>query len=88
MKDELSDEFEDLSATKSIRNFLAHRSPSAKKQMQTALASNDLPVHLRRGEHRIGDVASFLQSKPTPSTEPRLLLYLAGLEEIAEVLCP
>ncbi|TLD71496.1 hypothetical protein FEM03_08205 [Phragmitibacter flavus] len=77
-----------LSATKTMRNFLAHRSGASKNEMQTALAASDLPASLRRGQHTIRDVGSFLRSRPTPQESLRFNQYLQALNQIGNALCP
>lgn len=83
-----ADQSATLAATKSIRNFLAHRSAASKSGVQTALIAADLPVALRRGQHNIRDVGSFLRSRPAPQTPFRLDQYLLALQQIAHALCP
>lgn len=77
-----------LAAAKAIRNFLAHRSAAARADMRTALLAPDLPEPLRRGQHEILDVGSFLCSRPKPQTPPRIEQFLASLEDLTNALCP
>lgn len=77
-----------LVATRQMRNFLAHRSKASKAEMQTALAGGDLHTSLRRGQHAIKDVGSFLRSRPTPQQPQRISQYVDALEALAQALCP
>lgn len=75
-----------LECIKAMRNFMAHRSTSARDKMQTALAKADMPAALKRGGHEIHDVGSYLTSVAGGST--RITQYLNQLTTIGGVLCP
>jgi hypothetical protein len=75
-----------MECIKAMRNFLAHRSTSARDTMQTALAKSNLPASLKRGGHEIHDVGSYLTAQSGGST--RIAQYLTYLESIGTVLCP
>ena len=77
-----------IDATKSVRNYLAHRSTAAKKTMQIALASQNLPVEFRRKKNNIEKVGYFLSSSHKLNAISRLSFYIESLEDIAEKLCP
>lgn len=77
-----------LTACKAIRNFLAQRSKSAKTTMQNELVTADLPSSLRRGQHMIKDVGSFLRSHPTPQEDLRFTQYLTAIKALGSHLCP
>lgn len=83
-----ADQSATLTAAKAIRNFLAHRSIASKCEMQKALIAPDLPAPLRRGQHNVRDVGSFLCSRPAPLTPFRIEQYLPALQQIAHALCP
>jgi hypothetical protein len=74
--------------TKAIRNFLAHRSGSAKNVMQDALINQDLPVEFRRGVNNVDKVGNFLESKPVGESQSRLRFYISEIRNIANQLCP
>lgn len=75
-------------AFKAIRNFLAHRSTSAKKNMQDVLADSNLPQVLRRGQNQVHSVGYYLDSRPNYRDGHRLENYLTESRNIADVLCP
>lgn len=75
-------------AIKAIRNFLAHRSKSAKDNMQDILVMNDLPQGLRRGQNKVHSVGYYLDSRPNYRDGHRLENYLSALRSLANVLCP
>jgi hypothetical protein len=77
-----------IDTTKSVRNFLAHRSTAAQKTMQTALANPDLPVEFKRKTNNIEKVGYFLCSSHKLNAISRLSFYISSLESIAEALCP
>lgn len=77
-----------LETTKSIRNYLAHRSGASKITMQTALTNVRLPAGFRRGANQVHSVGSFLDSTPTGAAKTRLATYLLELRAIAAQLCP
>ncbi|WP_054889865.1 hypothetical protein [Pseudomonas sp. NBRC 111129] len=77
-----------IDSTKSVRNYLAHRSTSAKKAMQIALADPNLPVEFRRKKNNIEKVGYFLHSSHRLNAISRLSFYLDSLKAIAEKLCP
>lgn len=74
--------------TKSVRNFLAHRSTASLNAMQVALASPQLPVGFRRAANQVRNVGSFLDSAPPGLTETRIKAYLQEVRAIATQLCP
>lgn len=75
-----------LESAKDIRNFLAHRSTSARNKMQLSMADANLPPALQKGAHRILDVGSFLSSRHSGQT--RIEQYLDQLISIGQTLCP
>ncbi|WP_136248828.1 hypothetical protein [Halomonas borealis] len=75
-------------AFKALRNFLAHRSASAKRNMQNVLTDHNLPQVLRRGQNRVHSVGYYLDSRPNYRDGHRLENYLAESRIIADVLCP
>jgi hypothetical protein len=78
-----------IEAWQAIRNFLAHRSSSAKLRMQKALADPDLPVALARGaKNDVNDVGSFLRAVPVGQSAARMLAYLHQIRVTAQRLCP
>lgn len=77
-----------LEATKSVRNYLAHRSGASKVTMQAALINARLPAQFRRGTNRVHSVGSFLDSVPAGGGQTRLAAYLTELRAIAGQLCP
>ena len=77
-----------LVAIKEMRDFLAHRSSASKREMQNALANQNLPLALRRGQHNINNVGSFLRARPTPQANYRIQTYLDSLEALGNTLCP
>lgn len=78
-----------IEAWHAIRNFLAHRSSSAKQRMQTALADADLPVALARGAtNKVNDVGSFLRAMPVGLAAARMPAYLDQMRATAQRLCP
>lgn len=77
-----------LEATKAVRNYLAHRSNSSQKRMQTALHNVDLPASFKRGTNKINSVGSFLDSAPKVGAPTRLTSYLSEIKIIAQHLCP
>jgi hypothetical protein len=78
----------EIVAIKTMRNFLAHRSSASKDEMQLALASGALSISLRRGQHQIHNVGSFLRSRPTPNQVYRIQTYLDAFESLGNSLCP
>jgi hypothetical protein len=73
----------------SVRNCLAHRSKSSFGKMNLALQVATLkPAHtsLARGAHRISDIGSFLDARPTAAGPQRLLCFLAAMRSIASRL--
>ena len=77
-----------IDTTKSVRNFLAHRSTAAQKTMQTALANKNLPVEFKRKTNNIEKVGYFLCSSHKVNAISRLSFYVDSLKEIANKLCP
>lgn len=75
-----------LVSTKDIRNFLAHRSTAARDKMQLSMAESDMPTALKRGNHEIHDVGSFLSSYQGAKT--RIEQYLDHFMGIGTTLCP
>lgn len=75
-------------ATKSVRNFLAHRSKASLDMMQTSLQAPNLPQGFRRGANMVHAVGSFLDSKPPASAHTRIEAYLQEVRAIANQLCP
>ena len=74
--------------TKSVRNFLAHRSGASLATMQAALASQNLPAGFRRGANKVHSVGSFLDSVPPGLAQTRIKAYLQEVRAIAGQLCP
>lgn len=77
-----------IDTTKSVRNFLAHRSTAAQKTMQTALANKNLPIEFKRKTNNIEKVGYFLCSSHKVNAISRLSFYVDSLKEIANKLCP
>lgn len=77
-----------LDTTKSMRNFLAHRSTSSLDTMQNALSAPNLPADFRRGANKVRSVGSFLDSVPPGSTQTRIKSYLREVRNIAGHLWP
>ena len=77
-----------LEATKSIRNYLAHRSGASKSTMQAALINTRLPTGFQRGVNQVNSVGSFLGCKPQGAAQTRLATYIAELRAISNQLCP
>jgi len=77
-----------LETTKSIRNYLAHRSGASRNTMQTALTNTRLPAGFRRGANQVHSVGSFLDSTPPGAGQTRLSTYIVELRAIAAQLCP
>jgi hypothetical protein len=77
-----------LETTKSVRNYLAHRSGASLSTMQAALTNARLPVGFRRGANKVHSVGSFLDSTPPGGGQTRLATYLLELNAIAAQLCP
>ncbi|WP_186208238.1 hypothetical protein [Burkholderia gladioli] len=75
-------------ATKSVRNFLAHRSSASLATMQAALASPTLPAGFRRAANKVHSVGSFLDSVPPGAAQIRIKSYLLEVRAIAEHLWP
>ena len=97
LRTDVAEKFEDLDvqawatidAIHAMRNYVAHRSSSAKKEMNRLLHSSHLPGHLRRGKHSIGALGSFLDSvpnKPLVPGTPRLASFIQSLIVIAKEL--
>lgn len=76
-----------IDAWRSIRNFLAHRSKSAKKTMNDALNTVNLPAALARGQYAIHAAGAFLKATPIGGNQPRLLCYLNEMKAVAGKLC-
>lgn len=74
--------------TKSVRNFLAHRSTASLDAMQTALAAPNLPAGFRRAANRVHSVGSFLDSVPPGLVQTRIKSYLQEVRAIAGNLWP
>lgn len=74
--------------TKSVRNFLAHRSSASLTTMQAALASPNLPAGFRRAANKVHSVGSFLDSVPPGLAQTRIKSYLQEVRAIAAQLCP
>jgi hypothetical protein len=74
--------------TKSVRNFLAHRSGASLSVMQTALSGPDLPAGFRRAANRVRSVGSFLDSVPPGLAQTRIKSYLQEVRAIAGHLWP
>lgn len=74
--------------TKSVRNFLAHRSSASLTTMQTALASPNLPAGFKRAANKVHSVGSFLDSVPPGLAQTRIKSYLQEVRAIAGQLCP
>lgn len=70
---------------KAIRNYLAHRSRSARDKMRSTLAAPDLPPPLQRGTNSVNDVGGYLR---TPSAACRFEESLAQIRRLAVQLCP
>lgn len=77
-----------LEATKSIRNYLAHRSGASQSTMQAALINARLPAGFQRGVNQVHSVGSFLDSTPPGAGQTRLATYFAELKAISNQLCP
>ncbi|WP_152606220.1 hypothetical protein [Pseudomonas plecoglossicida] len=75
-----------IDTTKSVRNYLAHRSTAAQKTMQVALANANLPAGFKRKTNNIEKVGYFLCS--SHNAVSRLTFYLNSLKGIAHKLCP
>lgn len=73
-----------LAVVRTTRNFLAHRSQAAAKDMNVALQDNHLPTGIKRGINKIEDVGAFVIA----GNPKRLLLFIGELKEIANLLCP
>ena len=74
--------------TKSVRNFLAHRSSASLAAMQTSLASVNLPAGFRRAANKVHSVGSFLDSVPPGLAQTRIKAYLQEVRAVAVQLCP
>ena len=74
--------------TKSVRNFLAHRSSASLATMQAALASPNLPAGFKRAANKVHSVGSFLDSVPPGLAQTRIKAYLQEVRSIAVELCP
>jgi hypothetical protein len=77
-----------LEATKSVRNYLAHRSKASLTTMQAALVDSNLPPGFRSGANKVRSVGSFLESRPPVSLQRRIEFFVCELRAIATVLCP
>lgn len=77
-----------VSATKAMRNYLAHRSRAAHDTMQTALAHSDLTTGFKRGGNKVHSIGSFLESVPAGKSKTRLAFYISELRDIANHLYP
>ncbi|MGC5804181.1 hypothetical protein SNK19_13010 [Ralstonia pseudosolanacearum] len=75
-------------ATKSVRNFLAHRSSGSLETMQLALASQTLPAGFKRAANKVHSVGSFLDSVPPGAAQTRIKSYLQEVRAIAGHLWP
>lgn len=76
-----------IDSTKAVRDFIAHRSDSAKKRMNEELGDVDKGPpnrNLGRGAHKVHKAGSFLKAEFGGST--RVELYVERLREIAEKL--
>lgn len=70
-----------------VRNYLAHRSRSAKKTMDAALAKGQLDARLRRGPRKKADVgAHFCAAVPGASGERRIEVLLDVMKQVASKL--
>lgn len=82
-----TDDEQVIDTTKAIRDFIAHRSKSAKVRMNEALekAGESMAITcLGRGDHQIEHVGAFLRAECGGAT--RLQLYVERLKDIAHRL--
>lgn len=96
LEDPYRERFTDLSpaqsalfdTTKSVRNFLAHRSKASLEKMQEALAAPNLPPGFRRAANQVHSVGSFLDSVPPGLAQTRIKSYLHEVRNITGHLWP
>lgn len=71
----------------SLRNHIAHDSDRSYDAMNEAMASSALiNTGLQRGVRKVTHVGSYLKSRPTPNTKPRIELILDEMKLIAAAL--
>lgn len=75
-----------INAWHDIRNFLAHRSGSSKKEMNDTLTKPDLQNDLRRNMHKVHSAGAFLKATPMGTQKWRVEHYFDAMKTIAQKL--